>query len=150
MQVICNKMSFSDLFLDRLRAEGFRITVFRRALIDTLVRTRKPFTAQEIHDVLISKGINPNVTTIYREIDFLVDKSFLRPLHLDSSRRYYELVTDHHHHIVCRSCGKIEEIRVDALEELIPNVERQIKRSKSFVLVDHSLEFFGVCSDCFE
>lgn len=141
-------MSLSNLLFDRLRAEGFRVTKLRRATVDFVIRTRKPFTVQEVHDALVRRKLSPNLTTIYREVDFLVQQDFLRPVHLGGGSQHYELVTDHHHHIVCRSCGRINEVTVAPLEEVMPKVEAQIKRANGFSAVDHSLEFFGICNKC--
>jgi Fur family transcriptional regulator, ferric uptake regulator len=57
----------------------------------------------------------------------------------------YELAgKEHHHHLVCENCGKIE----DVLSRVIPALEEEIKNKHKFLVKRHSLEFFGLCEDC--
>jgi len=101
-----------------------------------------------IAGLMAEPSIKINQTTLYRALESLTDSGVVRKVDLGHAHVHYEIVegVPHHHHIVCNSCGKIEDIQncgSDALEKKILGL------SKTFHLIkSHSLEFFGVCNAC--
>jgi Fur family ferric uptake transcriptional regulator len=76
--------------------------------------------------------------------DFL-EKGVTRQIQFQEGRARYELANKkHHHHLICNSCGRIEEVEGDLLE----NMELDIKKKKGFKVQSHALEFFGLCKNC--
>ena len=61
------------------------------------------------------------------------------------SSRYELESLDHHHHIICIDCDKVEDI---VLEKYLDSQEQKIMRQKKFKTISHSLEFFGLCAEC--
>lgn len=85
-------------------------------------------------------------TTVYREIAFLKTLEMVREIQFGEGQQRYELTPeDHHHHIVCVRCRRVDDI---VLENDLDTAEKEIARLKSFRVMSHSLEFFGLCSRC--
>lgn len=148
MMALMKSSPLLETFFEDLRSRGFRLTALRRALVALFATSLKPLTIADVQALLRKKGHRPNVTSIYREIAFLVEEKFIRSVKIAADKAYYEFWGDHHHHIVCRVCGKIEDVDFPQLEKIFPLVEKKLKASKTFRSIDHSLEFFGVCAGC--
>jgi len=134
--------------LDQLRKEGIRITQLRRNLIGIFRQHEKPFSVQELLALLKAEKSVVNKTSVYREIDFLLQRGMIRELQLGDRKKHYEWNQDHHHHVICRGCNIVEDVDLKALEELLPKVEQQLAAQTQFAQLQHSLEFFGLCKSC--
>ncbi|HUD04140.1 MAG TPA: transcriptional repressor [Candidatus Paceibacterota bacterium] len=126
-----------------LRKEGYKATEGRIALISELAKKKEPQTILSLSKRL--KGVFDE-TNIYRALESFITSGFVRKIDFQKSHGYYELTLgEHHHHLVCTECGKVEDVDVcaDKLEK------KALKGAKSFSNIkDHSLEFFGVCKTC--
>jgi len=134
-----------DLTISTLRDKGFRITYIRKQIIVIFSRVKKPLSARDIYTNLISKKINVNRTTVYRELEFLVNQNYLNPVYIKPQEISYEAANlVHHHHLICEVCGKVDNIT----NCLADNFERDVFRKKRFKIKKHTLEFYGVCAKC--
>lgn len=133
--------------LRKLQEDGFRQTKARRAIIELLIVSKNPQTISEILKKLSNDfSLAIDKTTAYREISFLVDKQVAREIDFgDKKKRYESNIGEHHHHLVCTNCGKIEDFE---LEQDLAEEEKRITISKKFKVTSHSLEFFGLCVNC--
>lgn len=126
-----------------LRKEGYKATEGRVALIFELAKRKEPQTILSLSKRLKSVF---DETNIYRALESFVKSGFVRKIDFQKSHAYYELALgEHHHHLVCAECGKIEDVDlcVDSIEK------KALKDSKSFSSIkSHSLEFFGICRQC--
>ncbi len=124
---------------------GARSTRQRRAVASCLERFDDFRSAQEIHELLRRDGENVGLSTVYRTLQVLADADEVDVLRgEDGETRYRQCSERHHHHLVCRSCGRTVEVEG-------PTVERwasAIAEEHGFVQVSHTLEIFGVCSSC--
>ena len=102
--------------LDRLRAEGGRVTTARRALILAMVAADGHMTAEDL--AVSVQAAHPDVhrSTIYRTLDALERLGVVDHVHLGHGRAVYHLADEPHHHLVCEECGT--EFRVSKLGEL--------------------------------
>ena len=102
-------------------------------------------SAQELHQQLRGRGVAVGLATVYRALQALVDDGVIDVLHgTDGEAAYRRCSPVHHHHLVCRTCGRSEEV-VD-----LP-VERwalRVAASHGFVDVRHQVELFGTCAGC--
>lgn len=102
-------------------------------------------SAQEIHDALRSKGDSVGLSTVYRNLQAMADAAEVDALRNgDGETLYRQCSAGHHHHLVCRSCGRTVEVEG-------PTVERwadAVAAEHGFRDVAHTLEIFGTCSDC--
>ena len=132
-------------FLWELRGRGFRRTKARSAIVAFLARIDAPQSIPEISEALRKTGLVFNKTTVYRELAFLVKEGIAKEVRVSDEKRYYELVGEHHHHTICVSCGDIRDV---LFRENLLHVERMLSERDGFRVLEHSLEFFGLCSEC--
>lgn len=123
-----------------------RSTRQRTAVAELLGRVDGFRSAQELHELLRREGASVGLTTVYRHVQALADAGLVDVLrHEDGEAVYRRCSTPtHHHHLVCRACGRSEEIEVPAVEDWTHRVAAE----HGFVDVQHTLEVFGTCTDC--
>jgi Fur family transcriptional regulator, ferric uptake regulator len=131
----------------RLRAIGQRYTPKRRALVDGLVRASQPVAVPEL-----ARGRGLPQSSLYRNLAVLEQAGAVHRVMTHEEFGRYELtedLTQHHHHLVCRNCGTVEDVTVG------PSLERQVQRSlvdvedrTGFSAVSHRLDLIGTCRNC--
>lgn len=134
--------------LELLKHNGARLTKTRLAVLEIFSREDHPLSVAEILLYLEKSGLTVNKTTVYREMEFLLEKSIVSAVFLDEKHTKYELNLGHHHHLVCRNCGNIEEVEMKEIEDLFEVVEKKLKQKMKFTNIIHNLEFFGICGKC--
>jgi Fur family ferric uptake transcriptional regulator len=132
----------------RLRGVGRRYTASRRALVEALSDARGPVS---IGDLLEGKGTIPQ-SSAYRNLAALEHANVVRRVIAEGDFARFELdegLTEHHHHLVCSNCGRIEDVAIP------PDVERSLGRSldrlargAGFASVGHRLDLIGRCRSC--
>lgn len=133
--------------LGELNRSGFRITRIRKAMIEVFLASGKPLSAVEVMEGLEKAGVGFNKATIYRELAFLKESRVVQEVQFIHERlkRYEPVLEGHHHHLVCINCKKVEDI---TLEKELDEEERLIYSKKGFKVLNHSLEFLGLCTQC--
>ena len=122
-----------------------RRTRQRAAVGEILAELAEFRTAQQIHDELRHKGDSIGLTTVYRTLQSLADQGEVDAIRTgDGETAYRRCSTGHHHHLVCRSCGRTVEVSGPAVETWAGAVARE----HGFRDVSHDLEIFGTCADC--
>lgn len=103
-------------------------------------------SAQELHDDLRKEGDSVGLTTVYRNLQALTESGEVDVLRTDDGEAVYRrcATDDHHHHLVCRSCGRTEEIAGPEVEAWATAVARR----HGFTAVSHTVEVFGICRSC--
>ena len=124
---------------------GVRPTRQRRAVVAALADVEVFSSAQEIHALLRSRGDDVGLTTVYRTLQALADYGEIDVLRTpDGESVYRQCSTGHHHHLVCRTCGRTVEIEGPAVESWADKTAAQ----HGFAEVEHTLEIFGTCTAC--
>jgi Fur family ferric uptake transcriptional regulator len=123
---------------------SFKKTPARLAINDFFSSVNTPVDVEQIVQHLRSQKLETNKVTVYRILDFLFKNRIINRVEFGEGKYRYELKKNHHHHLVCTNCGKIEEVEGDFLKKM----EDDIFKSKKFKVESHSLEFFGLCEDC--
>ena len=133
--------------LSSLGDQGFRITRLRKAIVGVFAVHDLPISADELMELLRSGETAFNRATVYREIAFLKEQGVIQEIQFLHERvKRYELASlDHHHHLVCLRCNRVEDI---ILENDLADQERSILKSKGFKVTNHMLEFHGICRGC--
>ena len=118
----------------------------QRAAVDQILSHLEEFrTAQQIHDVLRRQGDSVGLTTVYRTLQAMVESGELDALRTDDGETAYRRCSQgHHHHLVCRVCGRTVEVSGPAVERWASAVAQE----HGFRGVSHDLEIFGTCSSC--
>jgi len=124
---------------------GTRPTRQRLAVAACLGRFDDFRSAQEIHDLLRRNGENVGLSTVYRTLQALADSDEVDVLRSEDGETLYRRCSgSHHHHLVCRSCGRTVEVEG-------PTVERwatAVADEHGYADVSHTLEIFGTCPSC--
>lgn len=122
-----------------------RPTRQQSAVIDALGATQDFTSAQDLHAHLRESGEKVGLATVYRTLSTLADAGDVDVLRTDEGESVYrKCSTGHHHHLVCRSCGRTVEIEGPAVERWADAVAAE----HSFTAVEHTLEIFGTCDAC--
>ncbi len=130
----------------QLREQGYRLTQARRCLITILMQTQKPVSVQDLEQVMRQQHVSINLTTIYRELEFLKQQGMIHELQLGEGMKRFEFSLGvHHHHIRCLQCDRIADVTIS---HTLQSEMIKIKRQTGFTVVDHALEFVGLCPNC--
>ena len=122
-----------------------RRTRQRTAVQEVLAELHEFRTAQQIHDELRQRGDSIGLTTVYRTLQSLSEAGELDALRTSDGETAYRRCSDgHHHHLVCRSCGRTVEVSGPAVERWANAVAAE----NGFREVSHDLEIFGTCERC--
>ena len=118
----------------------------QRAAVRSLLASTDEFrSAQELHAQLRSRGQSVGLTTVYRTLQSLADAGEVDVLRTDDGESVYRRCSDtHHHHLVCRSCGRTVEVEGPAVERWA----REVAREHGFADATHTVEVVGTCRDC--
>jgi Fur family transcriptional regulator, ferric uptake regulator len=102
------------------------------------------FSAAEIHSSLRDKKIA--LSTVYRTLEHLLERGEVAMRVDDAGESSYKLCepSSHHHHAICRVCGRVEDVACEAIEEFA----RSLTSMHGFKLDGHTMEFYGTCRAC--
>ena len=128
-----------------MSATGVRSTR-QRAAIAALLENLDDFrSAQELHDELRRRGEGIGLTTVYRTLQQMAASGAVDTLRTDTGESVYRRCSDdHHHHLVCRTCGSTVEIQGGDVEVWAADIARE----HGFSEVSHTIEVFGICGGC--
>jgi len=129
-----------------LRDGGKRLTV-QRALIWEILTARPDahLSADEIAEEVRARMPQVNASTVYRNLEMLVENGLVLRTNLGESRTFFEPAHSHrHHHLVCEQCGKVEHVH----GEILGGAPARIRTRHGFQLGTRELTLFGRCRDC--
>lgn len=122
-----------------------RSTRQRTAVLDLLGEVDEFRSAQDLHALLRDRGAKVGLTTVYRTLQALADAERIDVMRLPGGEHLYRRCSQgHHHHLVCRSCGRTVEVAGPAVERWADKVAAE----HGFIDVAHTLEIFGTCGEC--
>ena len=135
-------MSELDSLTHRLQALNHRVTPARLGVIAAVLAQSGHFSVDDI----LRTAHNVGRATVFRTMRLLTDLDILcRVLLEDGSLRYrVSLRDDHHHHLVCVSCGNVRDLEDCAVGDLV----RDLAAATDYDIQGHWLEFFGRCASC--
>ncbi len=139
--------TWSEQALSELRAAGYRRGLARARVIDFLDAQDCCVGAQEIHRKLVARGERIGLASVYRVLDVLTEKRLAQRVDLGDGVTRFEAVrgeVDHHHHIVCDDCGRIEPFADQRLERVL----RHVEKSSGYAVAGHDIVLRGACSSC--
>jgi Fur family transcriptional regulator, ferric uptake regulator len=122
-----------------------RPTKQRAAIAAALEGVSEFRSAQDIHGTLRQRGDGVGLSTVYRTLQSLAAAGDLDVLVRDDGEAVYRKCTsEHHHHLVCRTCGRTVEVTGPAVETWAERMAAE----HGFTDVSHTLEIFGICASC--
>ena len=105
-------------------------------------------SAQDVYATLRADGAAVGLSTVYRHLQSFADDGVVDVIHTPEGETTYRYCgapgAGHHHHLVCRNCGRAEEVEGPAIERWATTVADQ----HGYTDVDHTVELFGTCADC--
>jgi Fur family ferric uptake transcriptional regulator len=138
----------------RFRENVSRWTLPREVILNLLSRSSKHMSAKELYASLYRLYPGIGLTTVYRTLELLFRLGFVQKVSSGDGQSRYELKSgdkeDHHHHIICTKCGKIIDYRDFVQEELelVKKTEETLAKKHDFLILDHNIEFLGLCKNC--
>ncbi len=126
---------------------GYRTGGAREAVVRLLERQDCCLSAQEIHDRLRGAKRPVGIASVYRALDTLAELRLVKRVDAGDGIARYEPLRpdgDHHHHLVCRDCGKVEAFSDPSLEQAIDRAAG----SSGYTVDEHEIVLTGACSAC--
>ena len=132
----------------RLAVAGHRYTDGRRALVTVLASAQRPLTLRDI----VSRVPEVPQSSAYRNLEALREGGIVVRISAGGDRAHFELteaLLGHHHHLICVSCGTIEDMRIDgALEAEVDRALIGAAGKAGFTPLRHCLDLYGECAAC--
>lgn len=127
-----------------IRNAGLKVTLPRVKILEILEEdTTRHMTAEDVYRTLLDRSEEISLATVYRVLTQFESAGLVSRLHFESGQSFFELNRgEHHDHIVCLDCGKVEEF----FDETIEKRQRSIADKRGFSIGDHSLIIYGHCT----
>jgi Fur family ferric uptake transcriptional regulator len=123
---------------------GLRVTRQRLAVLESLAARSGLVTAQELYTELRGERGAPGLATIYRTLAALAAAGEVDSLAWEGETRFRLCRDRHHHHLVCDSCGSVDEVEGAEVEAWVNRVTRR----RGFAVRSHTADIFGLCREC--
>lgn len=129
-----------------LRAVGLKVTLPRVKILQILENSKtKHLSAEDVYKALIEAEEDVGLATVYRVLTQFESAGLVSRHHFEGGHSVFELMSDDHHdHIVCDSCGKVEEF----FDDIIELQQEKIAQKFGYKITDHSMYLYGICAAC--
>ena len=129
-----------------LRDAGLKVTLPRVKILQILESSAtKHLSAEDIYKALIEADEDVGLATVYRVLTQFETAGLVERHHFEGGSSIFELTSvDHHDHIVCNGCGRVEEF----FDQVIESQQEAIAKKYGFTITDHSMYLYGLCTDC--
>jgi Fur family ferric uptake transcriptional regulator len=131
---------------DYLEQNHLKQTKQRELILQAFLEAKRHVTSDELYQSVREDHPNVGYTTVYRTMKLLVEAGLATERHFDDGITRYEIEQEHHDHLVCVKCGKIQEFE----SELIEDTQSEIARGHGFQILRHRHELYGHCRACVE
>ncbi len=130
--------------IDELKSTGLKATLPRLKILEIFQKgTQRHMTAEDVFRVLLQDRSDVGLATVYRVLTQFEQASILSRSHFESGKAVYELNEGQHHdHMVCLDCGKVEEFYDAEIEKR----QHAVAKSKGFIIADHALSLYANCT----
>ena len=133
---------------EEIKNSGLKATLPRIKILEIFQKTtQRHMTAEDVYKALLTEDADIGLATVYRVLTQFEQAGLLSRNHFESGKSVFELNQGHHHdHLVCLTCGRVEEFFDAEIEER----QHSISRSRGFELQEHSLALYAACvkTDC--
>jgi Fur family ferric uptake transcriptional regulator len=130
--------------VDELKSSGLKATLPRIKILEVFQRTsQRHMTAEDVFKVLLAEGSDVGLATVYRVLMQFEQAGILSRNHFETGKSVFELNEGKHHdHLVCLTCGRVEEFYDAQIEQR----QRAVAQARGFEINDHSLSLYAVCT----
>lgn len=133
---------------EELKSSGLKATLPRIKILEVFQRSRRRhMTAEDVFKMLLAEGADVGLATVYRVLMQFEQAGILTRNHFEVGKAVFELNEGQHHdHLVCLDCGRVEEF----FDAEIEKRQRSVAETRGFELQDHALSLYAVCTkkDC--
>ena len=131
---------------NHLRKAGLKVTLPRMKILEMLENSAtRHLSAEDVYKLLLESGEEIGLATVYRVLTQFESAGLVARHHFEGGHSMFELNEgDHHDHILCVKCGRVDEF----VDETIEKRQRQIALDAGYEITDHSLYIYGICPDC--
>ena len=132
--------------IDELKNTGLKATLPRLKILEIFQKgDPRHMTAEDVFRILLLEHSDIGLATVYRVLMQFEQAGILERSHFESGKAVYELNEgSHHDHLVCTSCGKVEEFYDAEIERR----QHLVTKNRGWVLQDHAMSLYGLCADC--
>lgn len=129
-----------------LKQAGLKATLPRLRVLEIMESSgERHFSAEDIYRALIDQGEDVGLATVYRVLTQFESAGLVCRHHFEGGISVFELNQgDHHDHMLCVKCGRVEEF----IDEVIEKRQCAIAEKAGYTMTDHSLYIYGICPDC--
>ena len=129
-----------------IREAGLKVTLPRLKILDMLESSgNKHLSAEDMYKALLKEGEEIGLATVYRVLTQFEGAGLVKRHHFEGGNSVFELSQgEHHDHILCVKCGRVDEFQ----DEIIEERQALVAKNKGYEMTDHSLYIYGVCSGC--
>lgn len=129
-----------------LRKAGLKVTLPRVKIMQILESSgSRHMSAEDVYKALRDADEDVGLATVYRVLTQFESAGLVMRHHFDGGHSVFEMSSDEHHdHMVCTKCGKVEEF----YDEIIETRQVKVAEELGFEISDHSLYLYGLCSRC--
>jgi Fur family ferric uptake transcriptional regulator len=136
----------TSAFSAYLRDHNLPVTEQRVAIAEVVLASERHLSAEEVAAEVRERGVAVGTATIYRTLELLVRSGLVVERDFGEGFRRFEPARDipHHEHLLCTTCGRVQEFRDERLERMTT----LIAESRDFARASHRLVIYGVCAEC--
>ncbi|TJX16314.1 transcriptional repressor [Tissierella creatinini] len=132
-----------------LQKEGYKLTNQRKVILNAMYENRhEHLSSEDLHHIISKENPELGIATVYRTLQLFERLNIVYKINFGDGLGRYELnlgeENHHHHHLICLECGKVREVKLDLLESL----EGEIEKEGNFKIIDHNVKFYGYCDEC--
>lgn len=130
-----------------LRNVGLKVTLPRVKILEILEKQtdERHLSAEKVYKILLSENEEIGLATVYRVLTQFEAAGLVTRHHFEGGNSVFELnIGNHHDHIVCMKCGRVDEFT----DSVIEKHQEEIAEKLGYQLTDHSLYLYGICSKC--
>lgn len=130
----------------QLKDAGLKVTLPRLKILNILESSSKHhLSAEEIYKALLDTGEDVGLATVYRVLTQFESAGLINRHHFEGGFSVFELSEgEHHDHLVCVKCGRVDEF----IDDVIESRQKMIAERAQFKMTDHSLNIYGLCQRC--
>ena len=129
-----------------LKNAGLKATLPRLKILNFLHASPvRHMSAEDVYKAMLETGEDVGLATVYRVLTQFESAGLVTRHHFDEGHSVFELnLGEHHDHILCVKCGRVDEF----FDEVIEERQHEIAKKQGYTMTDHALVVYGVCPDC--
>ncbi|WLV23909.1 Fur family transcriptional regulator [Aciduricibacillus chroicocephali] len=129
--------------INRLKENGYKMTDKRKDMLNFFLSAGGYRTAKELNEYMEERYEGISFDTVYRNLNTFAELDILEMTELDGEKHFQISCSDsHHHHFICRKCGRTKEINICPMDRICSNL------LNGYEIESHKFEVYGICPEC--